>query len=106
LKTFLKTVPRLTLLALALSVVGCEPASTPVEAPSGGVAQLIKQNLQNPAETGEIGSEMMQIEQDLEKLAAEDPAKAETAKKAFAALKAAKSPDQVKAKAKEMMGKL
>jgi len=106
LKTFLKSLSRLALLAAAVSVSGCEPASTPVEAPSGGVAQLIKQNLQNPAETGQTGSEMMQIEQDLEKLAAEDPAKAETAKKDFAALKAAKSPDQIKAKAKEMMGKL
>ena len=105
-KTFLKTLSLLTLLVAVLAAVGCEPASEPVEVKPGGVSELIKMNLQHPSETGQMGSEMMAIEQDLEKLAAEDPAKAAAVKKDFEAMKAAKSPDQVKAKAKEMMSKL
>lgn len=96
----------MALLATVLSVVGCGPSSTPVDVPNPPANAAIKQNLQGAVDTGQLGSEMMAIDNEIEKLATTDPAKAEELKKQFAEVRSASSPAQVKAKAKEMMDKL
>jgi len=106
LKAVLKTCAGLALLVSALAVTGCGPSSTPVDVPNPPATAAIKQNLQGAVETGQLGSGMMAIDNEIEKLAATDAAKAAELKKEFAAVKSASSPAQVKAKAKEMMDKL
>lgn len=93
------------LLTLSI-IVGCGPGQTAVEVPQTGVKDLIKQQLQSPANSGTLGSEMMAIEQDLQKLSAEDPAKATELQKDMEELKKATNPTAVKAKAKAMIDKL
>ena len=91
---------------LGLALAGCGPSSTPVEVVDSGAAATIKQNLAAAADSGTLGSEMMAIEQSLEKLASDDAAKAATVKKLFEELKKATTPAAVKAKAKEILSKL
>lgn len=99
-------ISRVCLLAGACLLIGCGPGSEPVAPPSGGIKDLIKANLANPAATGQLGSETMAIEMDIKKLEAEDPALATTLTKDLAELKKASSSSAVKAKAKAMAAKL
>ena len=94
------------MLAGVFLLAGCGPGSEPVAPPDGGIKALIKGNLANPAQTGQIGSETMAIEMDIKKLEAEDAALAATLTKDLAELKKASSPASVKAKAKAMADKL
>ncbi len=66
----------------------------------------VKTALQAIAATGEFGSDVEGIEQDLEKLKATDAAKAEGLLKDLQSLKTAQQKSQIQAKAKEMLGKL
>ncbi|WP_145074924.1 hypothetical protein [Aureliella helgolandensis] len=95
-----------SLLLLALTV-GCGgPGSVEVETSASGVKELIRSNLTTASETGEAGSAIMVIGMDIDKLAAEDPTLAAELKKSFSELEKANTPAKVKAKAKEMLGKL
>ena len=105
-KELLRTCSQTALLVTVLSVFGCGPSSTPVDVPNPPANAAIKQNLQNAVDSGQMGSEQMAIDNEIDKLATTDPTKAEELKKQFAEVKAASSPAQVKAKAKEMMDKL
>ena len=95
---FLKTV----MLLAVLLVVGCSSESesvTPVSAPPA--AQSAKATLEEIAETGELGSAAMTLRESLE---AFDEGKALLTD--LDALEALTDPAQIKAKAKEMAGKL
>ena len=91
---------------LGFTLGGCDTKGTPVEVVDSGAAASIKQNLASAAESGSLGSEMMSIEQSLEKLESDDAAKGATVKKLFEELKKATTPAAVKSKAKEIIGKL
>lgn len=78
----------------------------PVEVIESGAKETIKQNLASAAETGSMGSEMILVEQGLERLSSEDAAKATEVKKIYDELRKATTPTAVKAKAKEIIGKL
>jgi len=62
--------------------------------------------LEDLAKSGELGSGAESIEQAVNDFAATDAAKGEALKKDFAELKVAKDAAKIKAKAKEMAGKL
>ena len=95
----------LALLGL-VAVLGCgggENATTVEEAPPDS---QIQSALQSVAETGVVDSGIMLVRAQLEVLKETDALKADALLKDLDALEASRSPDQVKAKAKEMLGKL
>ena len=97
-----------TVLVLCVGFVfnGCNSKGIPVEVIDSGAKVTLKQNLANAAESGALGSEMILIEQSLERLSSEDAAKAAELNKIYDELRKATTPAAVKAKAKEIIGKL
>lgn len=97
---------RISLLSLAVAVVGCGPGSTPVEEePGSSTEDLIRQDLQNAAETGQLGSEMMSIQNELEKLKQENPELAQELSEDLNELEGMQG-SQAKSKAQSMIDKL
>ncbi len=68
--------------------------------------EILKVYLKNSSETGQLGSEMQSIDEEIAKLTAEDAAKGNALKADFDAVKSAKSEAAVKSKVKEMLKKL
>ncbi|MBI2477965.1 MAG: hypothetical protein HYV60_04760, partial [Planctomycetia bacterium] len=89
------------ILALLLGfVIGCSsepPAVSVTPTPSP-----VKAMLEDLANTGEMGSGMMDIESGLNALKQTDAAKADKLLKEYAELQAAAGPEEIKAKAKAM----
>jgi hypothetical protein len=102
-----KCLARFSFLPIFLAmVVGCGPQSVPVEQPSQAQQEAVVRNLEMVAESGQLGSEMMEIQQSLEEMKATD---SETATELLADLEEMESmtdPAGVKAKANEMLDKL
>ncbi len=98
---------RISVLLLVALVIGCEGGggSVPVDAPQSSIADLIKNDLQMVVDNGEMGSEMMSIQNNLETLKSTDAAKADELLKDLEELEGL-SGDAVKTKAEEMIGKL
>lgn len=96
----------LVALIAVVSLCGCDPGSTEVQPIAVSVKDVLKANLQSPADTGALGSELTVIEENIEKLATEDAAKSAALKKDLEELKKANNASKIKAKAKEMIGKL
>lgn len=97
---------RISLLSLAVAVIGCGPGSTPVEEEPGlSTKDLIRQDLQNTAETGQLGSEMMSIQNELEKLKQENPELAQELSEDLNELEGMQG-SQAKSKAQAMIDKL
>ena len=102
------TVCRFLVCALLLASVtagGCGVSSTPIEQPTSSTVELIKSDLKMVIDNGQLGSEMMSIQNNLEKLREENSAKAEELLADLKALEQA-SGAAVKAKAQQMMDKL
>lgn len=100
---------RFAVLLLTVSLLaGCDkrPAAIPVTPPKTAPAEEAKAGLKHAAETGQIGSELMMIRENLEKLKSTDAAKGEALLKDLDDLSKASQPDAVKAKAKAMIDKL
>jgi hypothetical protein len=95
----------LLVLLATVVMIGCGPKSETVTAPEVAPRDAVRQALEGLAESGQGGSEIGAIMADLDKLAAEDPALAESLK-ADANAMMTMSGEQVQAKAKEMLKKL
>lgn len=91
-------------LALAL-LAGCGSSVT-VKPPQSGPAEAAKAALKEVADTGVVGSGMLTIRENLEKLQGADPAKAGALMKDLDLLQKSRTPQQVQAKAREMMSRL
>ena len=85
---------------------GCYSRGIPVEVIDSGAKQSIKQSLASTLESGTLGSEEILIEQNIARLTSEDATMGADITKLFEALKKAKTPSAVKAKAKEIIDKL
>ncbi len=94
-------------LALA-ALVGCTggPRSVPVEPAEHTAAEEIKMGLQDLAETGQFAPGMETIGEHIEKLKATDAEKGEALQKDWGELRGLTDSAAIKAKAKEMLGKL
>lgn len=92
----------------AVFAIGCGPSSTevPEQDPGLTTSDLIKQDLQMVVDNGQLGSEMMSIKNNLEKLKSDDAAKAEELLTDLEELESLGSGPRVKSKAKEMIDKL
>ena len=95
------------LLLGVVSLVGCDTGQVEIpEATTDSTAALMKPILERVAETGDLSiAEELQSYID-EDLAETDPAKADTMKKEFDELMALSSPNEIKAKAQDMISKL
>lgn len=96
----------LSIVMVSAVLCGCDPGSTEVQPIAVSVKDVLKANLQSPADTGALGSELTVIEENIGKLATEDAAKADALKKDLEELKKANNAAKIKSKAKEMIGKL
>jgi hypothetical protein len=98
------------LLAASVLVVGCSGGTGPgpqkVTPPQVQPADAIRSALQSVAQSGQLGSEGLTIQENIEKLRATDSAKAEALAKDYQELEKLSDPAKVKAKAEEMLGKL
>ena len=98
--------PLVFALCLGFVFSGCSSKGIPVEVIDSGAKESIKQILASTSEAGSLGSEEILIEQNIARLTSDDAAKGAEITKLFEELKKAKTPAAVKAKAKEIIGKL
>ena len=98
--------PLVVALCFGFVFSGCGSRGIPVEVIESGAKESIKQSLASTSESGSLGSEEILIEQNIARLTSEDADKGAEIAKLFAELKKAKTPSAVKAKAKEIVGKL
>jgi hypothetical protein len=94
------------LLLLSSLVTGCGQGSTEVQPVAVPTSDILKVSLKSPAETGQLGSELITIEECVEKLKAENAANAGALAQDLEELKAATTPAKVKSTAKAMLSKL
>lgn len=89
-------------------VVGCsrERPAVPVKQAASPAAEAVKSGLKEIADSGQIGSGMLTIRENLEKLKSTDPAKADALLKELDKLSAMSDPGAIRAKAKQMMDQL
>jgi len=97
----------LVLLAVVAVVVGCGPSAESVTPPpERSPAETVKAVLEQAAETGQGGSALGEMMDALEKMKATDAEKAGALEEDANALMSMSDPAEIKAKAKEMLGKL
>ena len=99
---------KLAAILFMTSLVGCgavtNDAPKTVTPPSS--TEQMKAVLNDLAQSGQMSSGVMTLETEIDKLKATDAAKADALKKDYDALKAMNDPNQIKAKAQEMLKKL
>ena len=97
----------LLLLASCVLTIGCGPkAQLKGDAKNETALETVKTVLTELSESGAMGSGVGKLMAALEEYKAVDAAKAEELRKDAQSMMSASSPDAVKAKAKEMLGKL
>lgn len=102
----LNLLPSLAMLSVVL-IGGCSgPEDTRVEIQSSQIVQSVKTTLEEMAKSGTTGSAITSLESDINGIKTSDKAKGEELHKDFLRLQAATKPGEVKAIAKEMLGKL
>lgn len=102
---------RLKLIAvvvLSLAVTGCGggPADTKVSVAASAITANARKTLEEFEKSGKLGSGITGLESDINGIAGEDSSKGEALKKLFRELQGLTKPDEIKAKAKEMISKL
>lgn len=101
------TLQKLILLSVVLLImVGCGRSGKPVQAPTASPAEAAKAALKEVADTGVVGSGMLTVRENLEKIQKEDAAKGAALLKEFEALEKARSPQEVQMRARQLMSKL
>ncbi|MCA9211128.1 MAG: hypothetical protein R3C99_02000 [Pirellulaceae bacterium] len=93
------------LLAVAL-MSGCGRSTKSVRVEVPPAVEQIRMTLQPYADSGQLDSGVVALHDQIEALKADDPAKAATLESDLTELEGLKTPDKVKAKAQEMLGKL
>ncbi len=98
----------LCVLVLVMLAVGCGPPQGTTKGAQATPSQdRAKAALQDVVKTGEVGSGLDDVQTYLEGLKKTDAAKADSLSKEFAALQGKSGrPEEAKAKAKELLGKL
>lgn len=96
----------LFVVALYAPLIGCGPSTSSVPVTPPPVVEEIKMGLKSISETGELDSGMVLVEEKIDRLKEDDPAKAGEIAEIFAKLKTAKSPSEAKKLAKSIIDKL
>lgn len=94
--------------ALSLAVSGCGggPADTKVSVSASAISANAKKTLEEFEKTGKLGSSISALESDINGIASENSSKGEALKTLYRELVGLTKPDEIKAKAKEMISKL
>ena len=87
-----------SLLLLSFTLVGCGPGSTEVQQVAVPTKDILKASLQNPADSGQLGSEVITIEESIQKMKAENAANADALAKDFEELKGSELTGESKSK--------
>jgi len=98
---------RCFVLVVLVAVIGCGGGGgTAVDPlPEPGVS-MVRSGLDGVAQTGQLDSGMMSVQDGIEKLSSTDSEKAEKVRKGVEELKKLPDPESRKAKAKEILGQL
>jgi len=98
----------IAVVALSLAVSGCGggPADTKVFVPASAISTNVKKTLEEYEKSGKTGSSITSLESDINGIASEDSSKGEVLKKLYRELVGLTKPEDIKAKAKEMISKL
>ena len=97
---------RVAILCGVAAIVGCSDAGEQVKPPDTTAKDAVKKALEGVAKSGQGGSELGAMMNDLQKLKETDQAVAEELISDVTALMSEGNPDQIKAKAQEMLKKL
>ena len=97
----------IAVVALSFAVSGCGggPADTKVTVAASAISANVKKTLQEFESSGKLGSGITSLESDINGIAGEDSSKGEALKKLYRELVGLTKPDEIKAKAKEMISK-
>ncbi len=97
-----------SMLVLSVAMIGgcAGPEDTKVEVQSSTIVDSLKKSLEGMAKTGNTGSALTSLESDINGIKTTDKAKGEALHADFRRLQVASKPDEIKAIAKEMLGKL
>jgi hypothetical protein len=101
----LKSFVAVCVLGVALSV-GCTSGTESVPVQEPAATDVIRSGLNHLAQTGEIDSGIVALEESIQKLQESDPAKASELMTDLGKLKSASSPSAVKSQASAMLQKL
>ncbi len=99
----------IAVVALSLAVSGCGgggPVDTKISVSASAISANAKKTLEEFEKSGKMGSGITSLESDINGIASEDSTKGEALKKLYRELVGLTKPDEIKAKAKEMIGKL
>lgn len=96
----------LSLLLISVALTGCGPSTSSVPVTPPPTVEEIKQGLKSIAETGQLDSGIVFVEQKIDELKTQDAAKAEAIAPIFQSLKTAKSPADAKKHAKAILEQL
>lgn len=89
---------------LLVSVVGCGAANPDsVSVPTGPIVESVKATLKGYAETGKMGSSLTSLDADINGIASTDSDLAGKLRAKYPELQAARTPEAIKATAKEML---
>lgn len=86
--------------------LGCGRSGQSVKTPTTSPAEMAKAALKEVADTGVMGSGMLTVRENLEKIQSSDPAKGAALMKDFQALEKARTPQEIQMRARELMSKL
>lgn len=97
-----------SLLVLSVALLaGCGgPEDVKVQVQSSQITENLKASLEGMVKSGKTGSGLTSLESDINGIKTTDSAKGEELHKGFLKLQTASKPEEVKAIAKEMLGKL
>lgn len=93
---------------IGVAAIGCGGVQeTKVSVPTSAIEANVKKTLEEYAESGKVGSSLTSLESDINGIKATDSAKGNALMEDYKQLvQDTGSPEKVKAKAKEMLGKL
>lgn len=96
----------LALTVATFSGCGSGPVEERLEVQTSQIGAALKATLENIAKSGKTGSALPALESDINGIKATDKAKGDELHKDFMRMQAATKPDEIKAIAKDMLGKL
>lgn len=105
---FMKKFCTIVVVTMSLAVSGCGggPVDEKVTVQSSAIEANVRKTLEGFEKSGQTGSAMTALESDINGIKLSDSAKAEALTKLYRELQGLTKPADIKAKAKEMIGKL
>lgn len=92
---------------IGVATLGCGGVvETKIKAEPNAIESSVRRTLEDYEKTGKLGSSLTSLESDINGIKSSDSTKGEALSKDYRELQQLKDPAKIKAKAKEMLGKL